>query len=462
MRRTVIIQAICVVSTAWLPVQSARAQQRLPAPPSAGSDNIDVVAHIPLGRAFSTTDVEIEQELSRPYAYVSRSLVHGFDIIDLEQPEHAKVVYSWRIENAELHQGLGGMDGKYFKLDGRYYYVQSLQFEQGGPDAGLGAVVFDVTGLPDASRVREVARIHAPDTPGGFHNLFAYKHSDGRVLLFATTVGNQANVYDMETVLAGGAEQGPLARIPVPENPVAGGGSSETWHDFYIAFDPLTQQDKFYGAAQPVGAYVIDVTNPQEPEVITAVAGVPGVTRDHTFVASPDGRLAVAESHLRYSPIRIYDLQPGLGGESRYISRPIGAWTANWKTHAHNMEMRWPFVFVANYEEGLQVFDMSRPERPHTVGFFRTFEGPYERGFGTPSDPEGGPTSFFTEVANGAFGLDVRNADGLIVLSDFSTGFWAFRMEGFNGWDGQGWGTFNISSVQDWDRGPIGVTPATD
>ena len=31
---------------------------------------------------------------------------------------------------------------KYFKTGGKYYYVQSLQFMQGGPDTDLGAVVF--------------------------------------------------------------------------------------------------------------------------------------------------------------------------------------------------------------------------------------------------------------------------------------------------------------------------------
>ena len=66
-----------------------------------------------------------------------------------------------------------------------------------------------------------------------------------------------------------------------------------------------------------------------------------------------------------------------------------------------------------------------------------------------------------TEVANGAMGLDVRNADGLIVVSDFTTGFWAFRMEGFEGWNGNDWGMPNISSVQDWDNGPEGARRAT-
>jgi hypothetical protein len=50
--------------------------------------------------------------------------------------------------------------------------------------------------------------------------------------------------------------------------------------------------------------------------------------------------------------------------------------------------------------------------------------------------------------------VDVRNADGLIVISDMATGFWAFKWRGFDGWNGHDWGVPNISSVQDWENGP--------
>ena len=51
----------------------------------------------------------------------------------------------------------------------------------------------------------------------------------------------------------------------------------------------------------------------------------------------------------------------------------------------------------------------------------------------------------------------MRNADGLIVISDMTTGFWAFKMDGFDGWNGHQWGMPNISSAQDWDNGPDGA-----
>ena len=57
----------------------------------------------------------------------------------------------------------------------------------------------------------------------------------------------------------------------------------------------------------------------------------------------------------------------------------------------------------------------------------------------------------------GSFGVDIRNADGLIVSSDMRTGTWGFRMDGFTGWNGRQWGVPNISSAQDWDNGPDGA-----
>src|SRR5262249_42899370 len=122
-----------------------------------GSGNVSVIAHIPLGGLFTVGDIEIEQELSRPYAYVAR--MHpggGLTIIDLRRPPDARILYSWEIDDPALHQGLGGMQNKYFKSHGRYYDVQSFQFNQTGPSSDLGAIVFDVTGLPDTSRVKEV------------------------------------------------------------------------------------------------------------------------------------------------------------------------------------------------------------------------------------------------------------------------------------------------------------------
>src|SRR5262245_30056980 len=64
---------------------SANAQH---APGQHFSPNVKLVAHVPLDAQDLVADIEIEQELSRPYAYVTRERQHkdGFQIINLKDP----------------------------------------------------------------------------------------------------------------------------------------------------------------------------------------------------------------------------------------------------------------------------------------------------------------------------------------------------------------------------------------
>ena len=203
-----------------------------------------------------------------------------------------------------------------------------------------------------------------------------------------------------------------------------------------MGFHADSQQDRFYGGGTG-GYFVYNVTDLENPELLVSLTGISGVSWGHTFTPSPDGRYVVAETEYQYAPLRIFDLQPGLDGEVTNIRQPISAWTANWEHLVHNHEVRWPYVFVSGYLDGLQVFSLQDPKSPTTVGHYDTY-----------LEPDDG------RVMAGAWGVDVRNADGLIVLSDIQTGFWAFRMEGFSGWNGLDWGMPNISSAQDWVNGP--------
>ncbi len=416
-----------------------------------GSDNIDVLGHVPLGPRLSVADMDLEQELSRPYAYVSRMVYgdvgpKGMDIVSLADPEKPRVIYRWRIEDQDLHQRTGGMDVKHFKWKNRYYVVQSLQFGAGGPDNDLGAVVLDVTGLPDASRVKEVARIREPDLPGGFHNIFVYKHSNGNVYLFSTVSGPFAAVYDLGMVVEGDVENARVAEVPVPDQGDGQQTRRRGYHDFYVGYHPESGTDRFYGGGTG-GYYVYDITDLQNPQLLTQIVGVSGVRGGHTFTPTPDGNFAVAETEYQGAPLRIFDLRPGLSGEVAAIRNPIALWTANWRNLVHNHEVRWPLVFVSGYLDGLVVFNMMDPANPITVGHYDTYLGP--------------PNTDRYPVFNGTFGVDVRNADGLIVVSDMTTGIWTFRMEGFQGWNGNDWGMPNISSAQDWDHGPEGSRDRT-
>ena len=452
------MRSIILTSVAILALVTSGAGQYAPGRQSTA--NVKVLSHLPLGGWYGTADLEMEQEISRPYAYVARwgpeGGFFGFDIIEFKDPTKAKLLYRWVIENPELHQGHGAVTNHYFKLNGRYYDVEGFQFRPGGPDPDLGAVVVDVTGLPDTSKIREAGRIRTPDTPGGFHNLFTYKHSDGRALLFATvesppTTPHGANVYDMERFLAGDTTYGLTGRIPLlePRGGVIGG-----YHDIFVGYDPASHQDRFYGGGPEVtssgGFYVYDVTNPADPRLLTSIVGSAGQTGSHTFVPTPDGRYAIVKSG-GLQPLKVFDLKPGLDGQVKTINRAIGAWwTADFATrnYSHEAEIRWPYVFVPSYEDGMYVVNMMDPANPYTVGFYDTYDGPHEQ----KMSPK-----YFGRVTNGGWAVDVRNADGLIVSSDMRTGFWVFKLDGFDGWNGHQWGMPNVSTAQDWDNGPDGA-----
>src|SRR6185295_3716044 len=166
------------------------------------SSNIKLLGHLmphDASAPYNVSDIELEQEVSRPYVYLDRANEEGvvnptigFDIISLKDPSRPQRIYSWRIENPELHRGPGSLAPTYIKTKGRYYFFNGFQFRQGGPDLDLGAIIWDVTGLPDTTKIREVARIRVPEHPGGFHETFAYKHSSGAPLVVVQTVSPDA------------------------------------------------------------------------------------------------------------------------------------------------------------------------------------------------------------------------------------------------------------------------------
>jgi len=411
------------------------------------SRNMTVLSHVPLGAPWTVSDVDVEQEPHRPFAYVSRMQLHGFDIIDFEEPTQAKVIYRWRIENAGLHEGMGSMDPAYFKLDGRYYFAQSFQFRAGGPNNDLGAVIFDVTSLPDTTGIREVGRIRVPEFPGGFHNIFFYVHSDGNLYLFATVESpvesdEGVRIYDMRRFLNGDADQGLVGYIPLPEPR----GAPRGYHDAYVAYDPVTGQDKFYGGGPETsyegGNFVWDISDVRNPQLLVSIRAIASQqSGGHTFVATPDHRhVMTVMTSLGHQPVRFYDLKPALDGQVSVINEPVGAWNPDPRKSVHMLEVRWPYMFVAGYTSGLQVVYMRDPANPFTYAFYDTYPMP---------EPYTG-----AGTARGAFGVDVRNSDGLIVVSDMYSGFWLMRMDGFNGWHGHDWGVPNASTVQDWDNGP--------
>jgi hypothetical protein len=447
MRLGWIVGAAIALAAPCVTIGAQRTPGILPDVKAGGSANVRVLAHVPLGGFFKVGDLTLEQSNTRPFAYVAQSLDQtGFTAIDLRDPERPGVLYRWRIERAAQHRGMGGTKARYFSTRGRTFLVLGVQFAPGSLDDDLLAIVFDVTGLPDASAIREVARIREPARRGGVRDIFTYKHSDARPMLFAAVHGPEALVYDLDAIVAGrGAAV--IGRVPIPEL-AASAPADAGYAGLFVGYDPSSSQDRMYGAGRG-GYFVYDVSDPARAKLLTSVVGAAGVMNGSSITPTPDGRHALTTTDYEYSPLRVFDLEPGLEGKVQTVSRPVGAWVADWHDAVHAAEMRWPLAFVASLEDGLQVINVVNPADPRTVGWYYTCLCEHQTGFDSPDHPKG------TSVINGAIGVDVRNSDGLVAVTDASTGLWVFRMEGFGGWRGEDWSMPDVTRAQDWGRGPI-------
>lgn len=465
MHPMILLLAFCFASGTAAEAQTARdvPLQGSPTIKLGGSPNVEVLSHLDEWGYFRVGGIDIDQDPSRPYVYLHTwKEESGFDVLDVSDPRDPEVIHSWRFERRDQYEIGRGENIEHFVHDGRHYVAVPHETNPAGKvDADLCAVVFDVTGLPDGSTVREVARIREPDTVRGCIFVFPYEHSNGELYLFIAPDGvaegsmPHIKIYEADALLSGTEDHGHVASVPVPteELPLKREAvQSSHYHDFFVQYDVESGRDLVY-AAGPGGFHIYDVSRPSEPGWVGSIGE--GVLFGHTIVATSDSRYALTTNEMQHMPLRIWDIRSLLAGETDWISHHpewVGSWIPDWRDVPHNMEVRYPYVFVASYEDGFQMFEMRDPARPQTVGWYYTCQCEHLTGF--VSDEElAGPS-----VSDGALDLDVRNHDGLVVVSDLSTGFWALRVEGFHGWSGEDHGVPNLSSAQHWGRNPAEVT----
>ena len=319
--------------------------------------------------AWKAADIEIEQDRDRPYVYVSR--LHQLRRADLRHQQPARSRRRSTTGRSRIRSCTAASarwTASTSRSANRYYYAQSYQFMQGSPDADLGAVIFDVTGLPDPRKVKVVARIRYPQSPGGFHNTFAYKHSDGRVLYFATVNESKALIYDLDKVVSG-ATRAPGSSATCPTRRRSSRSAAAGITTSTSPTIPAPHQDKFYGAG--LGGYSVwDVTQPETPKQLFTITGLGHGHRAHVHAVARrpvrgdrDGVPVHAAPHL--GPDR-----RARRARRRTSTLPISAWTADWRDLSHNHEVRWPYVFVSAYEDGLQIFNLKDPKHPKTDGHY--------------------------------------------------------------------------------------------
>ena len=429
---TLFTQSLVRVIAVCLFVGTASSARAFQSDGSRGSRNVELISHLPLGGMKSASGsasagfeslgrntgyVLLEQESGRPHAFVGTNGDEpGVLAINIADPSSPFLAGSW---NASYETG----ELIHFRHGSRYYLVVT--------QPAYGASILEV-GDPDEGQFDPVLDIIIA---GGLHHGFAYRHSNGRSYLFLTG-GQDILVYDIDRLVTA-KEADPVASIQLPEEKAM---IDYGYYSMKAQYEAESESDRLY-AAGAGGYYVLDVTDVQNPAPLASINSA-AIRIGHSISATPDGSHVITGTGYRTAPMRIFDLRPVFDGTISMARTAVGAWTADWESYVENHELRWPFVFTASLDQGLQVFNMMNPFEPYTVGYYRTWDG-----------PKAGLSNDATD-RTGAWDVDVRNLDGLIAVTDANTGLWLFQMEGFEGWDGRGWGFPNVSAVQNCDNGP--------
>ena len=366
------------------------------------SRNIHAVGQLAINGGVQALVLDPDPEQSRAFVLSGTGELLGVDLSDPARPAASYTVSAPFARDVAL-----------FEYEGISCLVS----------AGAEIAVYDVT---NGQRAEQVARVSSPDS---LNRIFAYQHSNGQALLWATG-SHSAFAFGLADLLSGRA--GTVLALEPPEHSGTGVGFS----DLFAGFEPESQQDRLYLAGAG-GYYIFNVSDLSSPDLITSISSA-AVQRGRAIAPTPNGSHVLALASYRTAPMRIF----ALSGER--VRTAVGAWTDNWQSALADVVVRWPFAFVAALEDGVHVVNIFDPEAPYTDAWLRTVPA---------SEIAAAP--LFREP-RGAARIQVRNHDGLIAVGDLDRGLWLLRLEAFSGWHGHNWGLPHVSEEQDWTNGPDG------
>jgi len=344
----------------------------------------------PLGRV--QLDGATEAVVSGDVAYVATT--NGFATVDVSDPENPAVL-------AERTGILGDRE------DGPLRMIYDVKVEDdrllvAGPANGLQDAVNALV-LYDVADPADPQQMSVYETESANHNVFledgiAYRpnnYADG------LESANELVVIDVEA----GEELGRWS--PLDEN--------ETWSDVYIGMRPLhdiyVQNDVAYLAYWDAGTWLLDVSDPADPSVVSHVAD--RTADELAQLSQNEGQVEALQppgnSHyvavnddasLLGVGVESWDARPGdgeggPGGVTVYdISDPAspealstltppptdeptyqGVWTTS-----HNFDFAGDRLYTSWYRGGVKVFDVSDPARP---GILREWANREETSFWT-------------------------------------------------------------------------------
>lgn len=180
----------------------------------------------------------------------------------------------------------------------------------------------------------------------------------------------------------------PVLRAEVAISTVGGGT-----HDLHVA------NGIAYISVPYEGLAIVDCTDPSAP-VLRDLAAQDDFRYWHSpWVTEVDGNaLAVHGDEIDPGKLAFIDLEP----KSATYLQEVGEWIPRDRVSLHNIMARGARVYMAHYQDGVRVLDISDPSAPAQIGYFNTWS------------EDRASAAYFT----GAFGIDLDVASRRVYVAD--------------------------------------------
>jgi len=322
--------------------------------------------------------VSVNVRVADSVAYLAR-YQDGLRIVDVQDPAHPVELGHQALEfpdEGEIWNDVKIVDGPPVGDDGithRYALMASNL---------VGVVVVDVTTPATPSIVAHISS-------GNIHTLFL----DGGKAY--TTNGDHLEIWDLAD---------PRAATMLGTFTA---GADTYLHDLYIA------GDRAYLDQWDAGLVIVDVSNPASPVELGRFADYGEGTSHSNWVTTVGPRkIAVHGDEQWGAHVHIVDVTEGTSA----FATGIGEWQTRPEVSVHNIMAFGSRAYMAHYQDGVRILDLSDPTAPVELAHFNTWPG-YDPSYGY---------SFY----EGAIGIDVDLDAGLIYVADSHRGLLVLRIEG--------------------------------
>ncbi|MBR9923258.1 MAG: choice-of-anchor B family protein [Bacteroidetes bacterium] len=209
-----------------------------------------------------------------------------------------------------------------------------------------------------------------------------------------------------------GVSQGPanyalrILSLDDPENPTLVASFPNASLSLPYVHDTYVQGDTAYLNCGPSGFYVVDFSDPENPELLGTMTDYEQQGYNHSGWLHPNGQYYYLADETHGTDLKVVDVS---NFSDIHVVKTFGAESGHPSEIAHNLIVHEGKLYVSYYYDGLQVFDLTDPADPQRMAYYDTYEPANDASY------------------KGAWGVYPFLSSGNVLLSDMHNGLFLFE-----------------------------------